>query len=118
MIKIKLAGIYKITHIPTEQYYIGMSVDIFNRWRGHYTDIKITRHSSPRFMLLWNETDPTEWKWEILEGVSLTAFKIDSGLKGKKLEAGFRQHLLRLEKSWMSKHSKTFALNKNNKHFN
>ena len=117
MIRAKLAGIYKITHEPTGQYYIGMSVDIFNRWRGHYSDIKLTRHSSPKFLLLWNETNPIEWKWEILETCNLTKFKLDSGLKGKKLEAAFRKHLLLNERKWMSLHSVTYALNKDSKYY-
>jgi len=117
MLRKKLAGIYKITHTPTEQYYIGMSVDIFNRWASHYTDIKISRHSSTALLELWNESTPTEWKWEILEHVSLSQFKQERKLKGKALEQAFRNHLLTLEKKWMKLHSSTFSLNKNKKHF-
>lgn len=31
----KISGIYKITYIPTEECYIGKSVDIGNRWKNH-----------------------------------------------------------------------------------
>jgi hypothetical protein len=117
MRKIKLAGIYKILHKPSKQYYIGMSVDIFGRWSGHYTDIKMTRHSSPRFMELWNNTDPTEWQFSIIENVSITVFKIESKLKGKGLVSGFRKHLLEKERYWMSKHKLSLALNADCKWF-
>ena len=117
MRKIKFAGIYKILHIPTGQYYIGMSVDIFSRWSSHYTAIKCTNHSSILFMNLWNSTEPTEWQFTILEPLSITAFKLSSGLRGKGLTNGFRKHLLFNERKWMSEYSITYALNKDTKYF-
>jgi hypothetical protein len=113
MKKIKLAGIYKLTHIPTEHYYIGMSVDIFSRWGSHYSDSKKNIHSSNLDL-----SDPTQWKFEVLEYCSITEFKKDNPtLKGNKLTSLFRGLLLRREKHHMSNHSVTYALNKNNKYF-
>lgn len=113
----KVGGIYKITHLPTEQYYIGMSVSIFNRWQSHYTSLTNQTHSSPQFMELFNSTNPSEWQFQILEIFTLTQFKEESKLKGKALEKAFRQLLLRNEKKWMSSHSRTYALNKNDRYF-
>jgi hypothetical protein len=108
--KIKLAGIYMIR--IGEYYYIGMSVDIFSRWSSHWTDYRMGKHSSIKTAI-----PIEEWQFSILEKVSLTEFKKETGLKGKKLEDGFRSLLLRKEKEWMGKYSRNFALNANNRSF-
>ena len=117
MYKICLSGIYLISYKPSGQFYLGMSVSILDRWSSHYTDIKMKKHSSIKFMELFNSTRPEDWKWEIIEYVSKTEFKKSSGLKGKELETYFRRHLLKREKHHMSLHSINMALNKSNKHF-
>jgi hypothetical protein len=113
----KIGGIYKITHLPTEQYYIGMSVSIFARWQSHFTSLSNHTHSSTKFRELWNSTNPNEWQFQILEILPLGQFKTDTSLKGKALEKAYRQFLLRTERKWMSSHSKTYALNKDDKYF-
>jgi hypothetical protein len=113
----KIGGIYKITHLPTEQYYIGMSVSIFTRWQSHFTSLSNHTHSSTKFRELWNSTNPNEWQFQILEILPLGQFKTDTSLKGKALEKAYRQCLLRTERKWMSSHSKTYALNKDDKYF-
>lgn len=117
MIKIQISGIYKITNKITEEYYIGMSVDIFSRWSSHYTDIKMKKHSSTKFMELWNKSNPTDWTFEILECVSKTNVKLECNLKGKAFDTYFRRILLKKEKEHMKLYSKTYALNKDNKSF-
>lgn len=122
--KIKLAGIYKISH-SSGYYYIGQSSDIFQRWGGHYTDIILRTHSSTALSKLFISTRPEEWTFQILETVSRTEFK--KGIKQdpeqqlkmceKSIDYLFRKELLRIEKEWMQKFSKKFALNKDNKHF-
>jgi len=116
MRRIKLAGIYKIEHI-SGYYYIGMSVDIFSRWSSHYNDIIIGKHSSNKLQELWLKTKPSEWSFRVLEYVSITEYKKVSQMKGKSLQNGFRRLLLNKEKEWMSKYSKTYALNKSNNNF-
>jgi len=115
MYKIKCSGIYKIQHI-SGYYYIGMSVDIFSRFSSHYTKLKTNKHTSTKFNKLWNETNPNEWTFTILEYVSVTDFK-KNGLKGKDFVNNFRKLLLNKEKEWMKKHSINWCLNKNNKNF-
>ena len=115
MIKIKLGSIYKIS--VGDYYYVGCSVDTFGRWSAHYTDIVMGKHSSNEFMTLFMNTDITEWRFEILEYVSKTNFKKESGLKGEALDTAFRRHLLIRERHWMSLHSINFCLNKDKKYF-
>ena len=117
MNRIKISGIYRITNKPTGKYYVGLSVNIFDRWASHYNDIKMKKHSSIDLVNLWNISQPEDWVFEIIEYISLTDFKKSSGLKGKELETSFRRHLLKREKHHMSLHSINLALNKNNKSF-
>lgn len=112
MRKIKLGGIYRLTHIPSECYYIGLSSDIFGRWGNHYHEAKMGKHSSQL-----DFSDPTEWRWEILEYCSKTQLRESTGYKGKKLDQEYRNLLLGKEKFHMSQHSVTYALNTNKKYF-
>jgi hypothetical protein len=114
---IKLGGVYRIQHLPTGFYYIGMSVSIFSRWQSHYTNLKSKNHSSPKFTDLWSITCPTDWQFEILEIVSITEYKERTGLKGKNLEKFYRKELLRVERIHMSNHSKNYCLNNDDKYF-
>ena len=36
----KISGIYKITSKHNGKVYIGQSIDIYNRWRGHWKQVK------------------------------------------------------------------------------
>jgi hypothetical protein len=117
MFKRKLAGIYQIYNKITEQYYIGMSTDIFGRWGSHYSDIKMTKHTSIKLVDLWNSSPITDWEFKILEIVSKTSHREETGLKGKALDSSFRKLLLKKEKEHMKQWSVTYALNKDNKWF-
>jgi hypothetical protein len=116
MLKIKLAGVYKISY--KDYYYIGYSVDIFSRWSSHYVSILTKKHSSVEFVELFGKTRITDWTFTILEKVSKTEFKKNYNLKGKSLEDGFRKFLIQRERYWMSLHSVNFCLNKDKKYFN
>lgn len=101
----------------TEEYYIGMSVDIFGRWGSHYSDIKMSKHSSPKLVKLWNSSQITDWEFKILEVISKTDYKKQTGFKGKKFNDSFRTLLLNKEREHMKLYSATYALNKDNKYF-
>lgn len=116
MFKIKLAGIYKIEHI-SGYYYIGKSVDVFSRFSSHYTQLKVSKHSSPKFNELWNLTSINEWSFSILEYVSLSQFKEENNIKGKLLTKTFNTYLLQREKHWMSLYSINYCLNKIDRYF-
>jgi predicted GIY-YIG superfamily endonuclease len=117
MIKVKLGGIYIITHEPSEKFYIGMSIDIFSRWGSHYTSIKKASHSSTEFMKLFFDSNISDWSFRIIESHSFTKYKNDNKLKGQCAVSAFRTFLLSREKYIMSQYSKNFCLNKNNKWF-
>lgn len=114
--KVKLASIYKIEH-KSGYYYIGCSNDSFSRWSSHYTSLRLKNHSSIDLQNLFNITNIEDWTFSILEYVSITEHRLETGLKGKSLIDSFRRLLLKKEKYWMSQYSINFALNKNKKYF-
>lgn len=113
MIRVKCAGIYKIS--IGDYYYIGMSVDIFGRWQSHYTNLVLNKHSSAKLQEMFNKIE--DFRFEILEKVSKKLEKQKSELSGKSFDNHFRKLLLQKEKEWMKLHSINFALNKDDKHF-
>ena len=116
MYKIKLSGVYLISH-KNGYYYLGQSVNIFDRWSNHYTNLRKNNHHSKDFQKLWNESNIEDWKWEIIEYVSKDYIKQRSKLKGKELEKAIRFCLLELEKKKMKEYSINFSLNGNKKYF-
>ena len=116
--QIKCTGIYMITHKPTEQYYIGKSVDIFTRWSQHYTDLKMRKHTSTKLQELFILRPVTEFKFEILSYYSLTDFKaLNEGKSIKLINSLFNKYLLQEEKRYMKMYSVNLSLNKQNKSF-
>ena len=117
MRKIRLAGIYKILHLPTGLFYIGYSSDVFTRWANHYMDCRQLKHSSTEFQTLLLTTSIEEFTFNIIEYCSIQNYRKISALKGKPLELGFKKYLLEREQFHMSNHLIEFSLNKNKKHF-
>ena len=115
MYKIKCGGIYIIE--CGDYYYIGKSVNIFDRWGQHYTALKQNKHSSSKLQAYFNEFGVLSMKFKVLEYVSLTEFKKSSKIKGKAAITAFNRHLLMLERKYMKNHSINFALNADNKYF-
>ena len=115
--KKKFAGIYSITSRSTGLIYIGLSTDIFSRWSSHFTHLLLQKHSSKRFQELWNTLPKEDWIFQILEVMSLSEWRVESGLKGKKLELSFKRELIRRERVWMGKYSREWVLNADTKYF-
>lgn len=114
--KIKLASIYKIQ--IGEYYYIGSSCDTYSRWQNHYNLLKMNKHHSIDLQKKYNEYGLTKLTFSIIEYISLTEYKKVSQLKGEELKRQFAKYILSREKLCMSKYSRNFSLNKDNKHFN
>lgn len=98
-------------------YYIGQSVDIFNRWSSHYTDLVMNKHHSPQLQKLFNESLPQSFEFHILKYISKTDIKNKSGYKGAELEKEYKRILLIEEKNYMRNYSINFSLNKDKKNF-
>ena len=116
MYKIKIAGIYKIS--IGDYYYIGKSKSCFERWaNGHIPLLVMNKHHSPELQERYLREGLTSFRFEILETVSLSLYKKESGLKGKELEKSFNRLLLEKEKKHMNSYSINFCLNKDKKYF-
>ena len=115
MLKIKVGGVYKIS--IGDKFYIGYSISIFDRWSNHMKDLYLGKHHSVDMQKAFKDGFIEDFKFEVLEHVSKSDFKKQSGLKGKIFEAQYRKMLIVKEKEWMGKFNKSNALNTDNKHF-
>lgn len=117
--KIKLAGIYLICHRDTGMFYLGKSVDIFSRWSTHYYDLRLNRHSSNKFQLLWNQSIPEDWDWSVIKYQSIAEYRKENPMVlPKQVNKLFSSYLLKVEKQQMKQYSINLCLNSDNKHFN
>lgn len=81
----KISGIYKIRSIVNpKKEYIGSSVDIYLRWRGHLRDLKNNKHGNSRLQNHYNKYGKTDLVFSILIGcdkndlISTEQFYIDA----------------------------------------
>jgi group I intron endonuclease len=63
----KICGIYKITCIITNKYYIGSSINIITRWNSHKNDLKNNKHHSYKIQKTWNKYGEKNFIFEIIE---------------------------------------------------
>jgi len=62
------SGVYVFMHTPTQSGYVGSSfTSIYNRWSWHKSRLKLGTHTCKAFQKLWNETDPEDWEFVVLE---------------------------------------------------
>jgi len=64
-------GVYQIRNTQNGKIYIGSSIDIVARWRGHKGDIKYHRHHSSRLQYAWYKDGANVFVFEILEECNL-----------------------------------------------
>lgn len=66
MIK-KICGVYKITNMINDKFYIGSSNNINNRWRQHKGALNEGTHGNPYLQNAWNKYGGENFQFEILE---------------------------------------------------
>ncbi len=66
MQRMKVAGIYKISHPSTGHFYVGKSTDIASRWHTHLCDFLCKRHTET-MQELWDSSHYTNWTFSILK---------------------------------------------------
>lgn len=62
-----VSGIYRIVHIKTGREYIGQSVDLKARLRGHRRKLSLGKHHSRHLQFAWNKHGAGDFAFEILE---------------------------------------------------
>lgn len=60
------SGIYKITNLINNKFYIGSAVNIKKRWKYHRRDFRRGKHHSTHFQRAWNKYGAENFKYEVL----------------------------------------------------
>jgi group I intron endonuclease len=66
---LKISGIYKITNIINNKFYIGSSNDIYHRLKHHYSDLKNNKHHNKYLLRSFKKHGKNNFKVEIIEKV-------------------------------------------------
>lgn len=64
-----MQGIYEIKNIINNKTYIGQSLDIKGRWKGHLQDLENNKHHNIHLQQSWNKHGKENFKFNILEEV-------------------------------------------------
>ena len=62
----KVCGVYKITNNETGKFYIGSSIDIYQRWHAHKSKLKRGVHCNQHLQNSWNKYGEEVFLFEIL----------------------------------------------------
>jgi len=82
-----MRGIYKITNQKTGKYYVGSSVDIFERWNEHKRSLVEGKHINPKLQGSWNKHGAENFKFEVIEDLGDISRKSLLEVEQKYLEA-------------------------------
>jgi|TARA_R110000824_G_scaffold328172_1_gene515011 hypothetical protein len=63
----RISGVYEIKNIKTEKYYIGKSVDCFNRWQSHLQQLLYNKHHNEELQTDFNEGHYSYFQFRILK---------------------------------------------------
>jgi len=63
----KISGVYEIYNTRTEKYYIGKSVDCFNRWQSHLQQLLYNKHHNKELQTDFSEGHYSDFQFRILK---------------------------------------------------
>ena len=63
----KISGIYRIRNTITDEIYVGSSIHIYSRFKGHRASLRAGRHHSSRLQNSWNKYGSETFVYEIVE---------------------------------------------------
>lgn len=90
-----MIGVYKITNLINNRFYIGQSSDIKARWYNHKARLKDNKHRNKELQKEWNLYGSSNFKFEILvecETKDLERLESYYMLKLKAIENGYNIH--------------------------
>ena len=61
-----MRGIYKITTLHNNKYYIGSSIDIEKRWRDHLSKMRMQKHANARLQNVYNKYGESDFAFIVL----------------------------------------------------
>lgn len=85
------SGIYRITNLVNNKTYVGSSVNLKNRKKIHFLDLKKGKHHNEHLQKSYNKYGLEKFKWEILEIVD---FIEDRNI--------LKKNLLEKEQKWIN----------------
>jgi len=65
-----MIGIYCIRNIINNKVYIGQSVDIKRRWRGHRYDLNSNKHPNVHLQYAWNKYGKESFEFKVIHECS------------------------------------------------
>src|SRR4051794_9917631 len=63
----RISGIYKITNINNNKFYVGSAYYIKGRWGKHRSQLRRNIHKNKYLQNAWNKNGETSFVFEILE---------------------------------------------------
>lgn len=67
MAKAKICGVYKITNIINNKFYVGSSKDIESRWSQHIYALQNGMHANQYLQNAWNKYGGDNFTFEVIE---------------------------------------------------
>lgn len=62
-----ISGIYKITNVVNDKYYVGSSKDIYKRLEQHIRNLRLSKHCNQKLQHAWNKYSEQRFIFEIIE---------------------------------------------------
>lgn len=70
-----LKGIYKITCLSSNKYYIGSSINVVRRFQSHMRDLKANRHINPILQNTYLKYGRESFLYEVIEEVTIGTYE-------------------------------------------
>ncbi len=71
----KISGIYKITNIVNNIFYIGSSCDIIHRFSTHKSELRLNKHENSYLQNSWNKYGQENFIFEIIEECNIVSLE-------------------------------------------
>lgn len=64
---VKRCGVYQLRNIETNKVYIGSSINLADRLKTHFRDLRLNRHDNPKLQHVYNKYGKDKIIYEIIE---------------------------------------------------
>lgn len=66
-VRLTKSGVYRLECLVTEKSYVGSSVNMFNRRKGHFHDLRLGKHGNQKLQAAWNKYGESSFVFSVLE---------------------------------------------------
>lgn len=71
----KVKGVYKILNLDTNKFYIGSSIDIYGRWKGHLYTLRNKKHRNPYLQRSYEKHGEDKFIFYLIENLTYKKHK-------------------------------------------